>query len=452
MASFSLASLSGNMTCISLIIGTLSAMETLQPRAFTLREYDKVGILAIRGLVMCIIVLLIPIMILMTSMDTIFSLLGQDPTVSLLSNQWIHIFIWSVPCTLLFRVIQRFLACQNIVLPCVIGSFISSIIIHPFILRLCITYFDYQGSAISIVITQLIQVIITILYVMYTQSYVKETWNGINIDIIRNVLNQNELLSFAKLSMGGIFSLSEWWYWESICFVAGRLGVLSLCVHSVIYQLIPLIYMIPLGISIGLSVRIGHLIPVDVMKAKYLVFYSMLLVILVSLLVTSFIWYNQLWIITLFTTDDDVIKGCVQIWPHVCVYILGLYIFCLNSGILRALGFQFRMGIIIIVSLWCISLPWIIYSCIQNDNAEEDGINGLITMWNILFWSYTILNIGLITCYMTADWNDIGRKAAFSIKERDQTILDHSLQHLDQEVGETIIIRDEASSLIKHIK
>jgi MATE family multidrug resistance protein len=471
MAAFSLATLSGNMTCISIIIGTLSASETLQPRAFSLKQYETVGIIALRGFIMCLLYLTIPIIILNTPsvLSYIFIIcLGQDPIVTSLSIKWIHIYLYSIPFILLFRVVQRFLACQNVVMPCVIGSFVSSVLIHPFCVRLWIKYFGFNGSVLSIVVTQFIQLCITLLYIYQCNKtndnnddnnddndnsnnnnknnkkrlYIKETWNVQNTikswnDILTKAILSKEgkegMISYAKLSIGGIFALTEWWYWESICFVAGKLGVLSLCVHSITYQLIPLIYMIPLGFSIGLSVRVGQLLPIDVYKAKVLVCYTMMIVIVLASIVTALIYYNEYWIISLFTTDEDVMYGCHVIWNKVCSYVLGLYIFCLNGGILRALGLQMRMGVTIVTVLWCFSLPCIIYFCILGEYSstangvdtdidmdidididKEEQIQGLLTMWRILFWSYIILNIGLITCYVTADWDEIGRKAALS--------------------------------------
>jgi MATE family multidrug resistance protein len=524
LAAFSLATLSSNLSCISIIIGTLSASETLQPRAFSLKQYDEVGILAIRGFVMCIITLSIPILVLLCYMDDIFELLlgfnvdnsigngndndhgngiGHDNddndddgyTIMNLSTKWIHIYIWSIPFILLFRILQRFLAAQNVVFPCMVGSFISHVILHPILLKYWIYYFDFQGSALSIVFTKFLQLVITLGYIILHEYYrnrknkkkrnggtsnnvgggsstvdgssssadgsshgsssnhqndlyVKETWNYntisklCNIQTLQKVFNYHAFTTYAKLSMGGIFSLSEWWYWESICFIVGKLGVVSLCVHTVSYQIIPLLYMIPLGISIGLSVRIGQLLPYDVHKAKILAFYTMICVICIAILVTYLLYVNQYWIVSMFTSDEDVIHGCDAIWYILCKYILGLYVFCLNSGILRALGLQWKMGLIVIVVLWFFSLPCIIYfGIIDNNNGHdvggnngdndidytgnesgsgsaststEEGIEGLVTIWNILFWSYIVLNIGLTSCYVMADWHEIGRKAALS--------------------------------------
>ena len=53
-----------------------------------------------------------------------------------------------------------------------------------------------------------------------------------------------------------------------MCFIAGSFGVVSLCVHTIAYNLVPLMFMIPLGILIGLTVRMGHFIVERLQHAK----------------------------------------------------------------------------------------------------------------------------------------------------------------------------------------
>ena len=79
LGAFSLGSLAGNLTCTSIIIGTLLASETLQPRAFGSKQYREVGLIAIRGCVFCIAALILPIWIILSKGDTLFvALLGQQ--------------------------------------------------------------------------------------------------------------------------------------------------------------------------------------------------------------------------------------------------------------------------------------------------------------------------------------------------------------------------------------
>jgi MATE family multidrug resistance protein len=64
---------------------------------------------------------------------------------------------------------------------------------------------------------------------------------------------------------------------SSCSFIAGSFGVVALCAHTIAYNLIPLLFMLPLGISIGLTVRIGTVIAYDAQRAKLMAGWTMLL-------------------------------------------------------------------------------------------------------------------------------------------------------------------------------
>lgn len=93
-----------------------------------------------------------------------------------------------------------------------------------------------------------------------------------------------------------------------MCFTAGKFGVIPFCVHSIAYQLLPLVYMVPLGISMGLTVRMGALFPKSVKKVKLLVGIVLLFNALLagSIAFCIYIWRDD--IIRLFTGDEIVIQ------------------------------------------------------------------------------------------------------------------------------------------------
>jgi Na+-driven multidrug efflux pump len=74
-----LASLTGNLTVLSVMVGALSAADTLMPRAYGTGTYKEVGRLGVRGFVMCTLLLIPPIIPLFTTMEWIFDQLGQGP-------------------------------------------------------------------------------------------------------------------------------------------------------------------------------------------------------------------------------------------------------------------------------------------------------------------------------------------------------------------------------------
>jgi Na+-driven multidrug efflux pump len=68
-AGFSLGSLVGNLTYSSIIAGTLMAADILMPRAFEAKDYEEMGILAIRSVIICGALLFVPLVPLFTSIE-----------------------------------------------------------------------------------------------------------------------------------------------------------------------------------------------------------------------------------------------------------------------------------------------------------------------------------------------------------------------------------------------
>jgi MATE family multidrug resistance protein len=199
-----------------------------------------------------------------------------------------------------------------------------------------------------------------------------------------------------------VLSLSEWWFWETNCFIVGSFGIVPLCVHTIAYNLVPLLFMIPLGICIGLQVRMGTVLALDVPRAKKMAAWCMGFTTVLGAVVASVLYVMRVPIVLLFSKDEEVLQGCVDIWPKLCVYIFILYIFGINSAILRSLGMQWHMAAIIFATCWCGALPTIVYFAIYQGG-------GLDAVWSILPVWYTFMQVLLVLCYTVfCDWNKIG--------------------------------------------
>ena len=155
--------------------------------------------------------------------------------------------------------------------------------------------------------------------------------------------------------------------------------------------------MIPLGISIGLAVRMGHVIAHNPNKAKRMAAWCMGFIVVIGAMVALLLHTFRYEIIHMFTTDDDVIHGALNIWPSLCCYIFLIYIFGINHAILRALGMQWRLAAIISVSLYFFTLPTVVYLAVIRGG-------GLETQWKILPIFYTGMQAALVIGYMAVDW------------------------------------------------
>jgi len=113
LGGFSLGSLVGNLTCLSIIEGALTAADTLMPRAYGAGNYEEVGRIAVRGAFVCVILLGPSVIPLCTVAGSILEALGQNSEASRLAEEWIRFYFTGVPANLFFRIMMRFLLAQH---------------------------------------------------------------------------------------------------------------------------------------------------------------------------------------------------------------------------------------------------------------------------------------------------------------------------------------------------
>jgi len=399
LSGFSLAELSVNI-CIAIIIGTLSASDTLIPQAYGARNFREVGILATRGYIVTLSILL-PLGVALWNARVILTYLGQDPKTAELAASWIRIFVVALPFWNWSYVAQQFLTLQEVVMPLAYCGFITCFVVNPVSLRLFVRLFgeEYRGAAVGMTVTHVMQLLLVWAYLSWMRPFKNETWVGIG-PALREALYVPSLMSYYKLGFGGLLSIGEWIYWESICFIVGKLGPESLSVHTIPYQLLPLLFMLPYGLSIGLNVRLGSTLPKDVEQARKLVYGCLTFGLLMAVVVATIVYIHCVQIVSLYTTDERIIEGCLRIWHRVSILILTDTLLAINSSVLRALGLQWRMGVATITMLCCLAMPHIYYV-----SVNQGG--GLEALWNVLPLWYILLNIVWMACYLFADWDDI---------------------------------------------
>jgi len=184
--------------------------------------------------------------------------------------------------------------------------------------------------------------------------------------------------------------------------VVATFGVVPLVVHSIAYNLVTLLFTPTLGMSIGLTVRMGHVIAYDTVKAKKLASWCMFFTVIFGAIMATVLYLFRIEIAMLFTDDMDVVEGCKEIWPKLCCYVFILHILGINAAILRVLGMQWRMAMIIFGFLWFVTLPAIVYFAVHRGG-------GLDAVWTILPIFYTVMQVFLALSYLTADWDAIGK-------------------------------------------
>ncbi|GMI52517.1 hypothetical protein TeGR_g8368 [Tetraparma gracilis] len=442
LSAFSLSNLVGAVSVVMLMVGSLSALDTLGPQAYSLNP-SSLPALSLRGLLLTgsLLSLLLltwfvpaaggssPSLLpgeppLPLTGELLLALRQPPPTVSL-ACQYLRTYALSLPPLLLFNVLQRFLTCQKTVKPLLLPSLFSSCALHPLLLSLLaalpaspppyssndpaaaeaalleVASHVLRRTALCHVLTNLSQCLLSFLHVFLARPHDPRTAEAFRGDpgaLLRQALDPASLATYVKLAVPGVLSMSEWLYWEVVCFAVGTLGVSAFAVHAVPYSLIPLMFMLPLGLSIALGVEIGHCLGAgDADRLHRTVRLGLLLQLGISGAAILLLYLAGGAVVSLFTADPDIAAGCAEIWPWVCVFLLGDGFFGVQSGVLRGLGLQFQMAVAVVASLWCFGAPLIFYVGV----AGEAG--SVLRVWRLMAVPYVALNALMWLVYARAD-------------------------------------------------
>lgn len=206
LSALSLSTVVGNMLCASILTGILSASDTLSPQAFGCGNEREVGLIAVRAF-FAVMIIVTPIQICTyIGMKPLLTLLGEDESSIELAFQWYSIYLLSVPFYLLYQIIWKFLAAQEIMAPLTWVTAIATFGFLPLTLELCLSTMGFIGSSIANVIYQIVQVTMLIVYLKVAQPYYKKTWPGLSA--WREAISWQPFWSFLRLGLGGILTVT----------------------------------------------------------------------------------------------------------------------------------------------------------------------------------------------------------------------------------------------------
>jgi MATE family multidrug resistance protein len=335
-----------------------TALDTLCSQAFTGSEDKKiVGLYLQRGIVACFLTF-IPISILWLNIGSILLYFGSDPALVNLVRIYIKWRLLSVPPTIIFECLKKFLQAQGIVKAPSYIMIISApvgVMINYFLVINHSTAIGFEGAPIAIAITMWFSMAICILYIAFIDG--KKAWGGFTSKAF------TEWSPIIKLGVGGMMMTSiEWWAFGAMTLVVPRFGAAQLAAHSVLVTLDNLCYMLHLGVSISASIRVGnHLGSRLPNKAKLAAlcsyFFSICTAVIASIIMGGF---ASFWAHT-FSKDQEVISIIIRLMPIGVVYQLFSSFNAASAGILRGEGRQFLGAIVLLAGFYIVAIPLSMY-------------------------------------------------------------------------------------------
>jgi MATE family multidrug resistance protein len=180
-----------------------------------------------------------------------------------------------------------------------------------------------------------------------------QCWGGWDRKCLQN------LWVFSRLALLGVIHVgTEWWAFEIVALVAGKLGTIPLAAQSVIMTTDQVMNTIPFGVGVATSSRVGNLLGARNAKgAARAANTAAVLSMILGALVLAVLMGVKDFYAKIFNDDAEVIKLTAEVMPYVALFQIadGLNGSC--GGALRGMGRQHIGATVNIVSYYCGALP-----------------------------------------------------------------------------------------------
>ena len=175
MTGVSLASLTANLSGLTIVYGLLSAVDTLAPQSFGAGNMMEVGILVQRGIITVFATFIVTFLIFFNA-ESILLAVNQPPAESRLAGVFLRYHFLSVPALALWESSRRFMWSQDVTQwPFVIITCVA-LGIHVACLHTLLPRFGFVGAPISHVITNWSMCAGVALWIKIRRPHNPDTW------------------------------------------------------------------------------------------------------------------------------------------------------------------------------------------------------------------------------------------------------------------------------------
>ncbi|KJZ71238.1 Putative transporter C11D3.06 [Hirsutella minnesotensis 3608] len=370
-------------------LGGTTAIDTLASASYTgsANKHDLGVILQRSFLVLGL--LYIPVALLWQFSQPLFSALGQEDYIARDASRFLTMLIPGGLGYIYFEALKKYLQAQEIMRP---GTYVL-LVTSP--MNACLNYlFVYTfglgllGAPIATGISYWLSFFLLLTYARFVSGW--ECWGGWTRQSYRN------LWTFSRLALSGVIHVgTEWWAFEIVALLAGRLGTVPLAAQSVIMTADQVMNTIPFGVGVAASSRVGNLLGARDPKgaarsANTAAWLSMFLgaLVLFVLMATKDSFARM------FNNDEDVVKLTAKVIPYVAMFQIadGLNGSC--GGALRGMGRQYIGAAVNIVAYYFGALPFGAYLALHGWGLEGLWIGQCLALymvgcieWAIVAWS-----------------------------------------------------------------
>ncbi len=201
-------------------------------------------------------ILLLPVI---WNIAPLYRLIGEDPALIVMSDRFVYFVVWMIVPTFLISVLRGFLSAHGdtriILWITLAGVVVNALGDYALILgNWGMPRLELAGAGISTTLVSLVMLGLTIAYIQlhrrYRRYHIFHRLFDADWPRLRELLRVGLPIGFIRLAEVLLFT--------SAALLQGLLGVDEVAAHAVALQLASISFMVPLGLSIAATVRVGR--------------------------------------------------------------------------------------------------------------------------------------------------------------------------------------------------
>ncbi len=370
------AALGGLWTFGTLIfgMGLLFGVDPIITQAFGARDGQRAG-LALQQSIVLSLAASVPMALAWLVTEPVMLLFDQDPALAAAADSYVAIQLPSIPAFLIFIALRQYVQGRGIVLPALLAVFVANgfnvlanwVLIYG---KLGVPAMGLDGAGLATSATRVFQMLAMLLLI----------WRG---RLYRGAWTPWSLAAFDRRGLGRIcwFGVPvaiqyglESWAFQIMVLMSGWIGETQLAAQSIVLNLAALAFMLPLGVSIGATTRVGNLIGEgrhhDAQRAAYV----SLFLGAATMVLSALVFVSLRWVLPgVYTDNAEVVAMAAACLPIAAAFQLFDGLQVVGGGILRGMGNTVPAAIFNLIGYYGLALPLAYWLAI----VHEWGLSGL---------------------------------------------------------------------------
>lgn len=286
-------------------------------------------------------------------------LFGQPPAIARAAAVYVQTQMFGIPFMLSYGALAVYLSSRGIVRPgnvvMVVANVFNALVSYPLVLgKWGVPALGIRGAAVGMGLTRVLMVLVMLALIVRLRLY-ENAWQPWT----RRVLDLAAAWRQFALGLSNGLSLGlELWAFQLGTLLAGRIGHVALGAHAIALNLASLLFMVPLGLSIGTAIRVGQLIGAgDRDRAQRAAQTSLKLIGGYTLCVTACILLSSDLLPALYTADVEVRALAASVLPIAGAFHLFDGLQAGGTGIMRGMGKPRITALFNTVGYFAIGIP-----------------------------------------------------------------------------------------------